>query len=515
VTQLAVYKDVIPGYRIRSLTLEEQKIKVGKEVRRVRGYEQALVSGYQAFVQDLGRLAKAGRRASSKDTAAMARIAISCACSLLVAVPHFNFRGDLLKIIVDKLSTKGLDETFSQCLDTLIKVFRGDDEGRISRDAITLLTKMIKAREYNIQEQVLNTFLHLRVLTEFKHKASQTKIDRKRVIENARGKRIKKDKAIFRTKKQKKLDKHQKVVEKEMKEADAVVTYEERDAMQAETLKMVFVTYFRILKARIPRLMGAVLEGLAKYAHLINQDFFGDLLEALKDLIAHSEADNEAVPTEEEGEAAVEDELERNTSRQSLLCVVTAFALLHGQDTSHITGLSMDLSYFTTYLYRSLLPLSMDADIEFGKRSLRLADPDSEESTMDKNINVSTTTVLLLKSLSAVLLPAANSRAVPPKRVSAFTKTTLTSALHFPEKSTQATLGLFNKVAKMHGRKMAFLWNTDERKGDGVFDGAHPDPEGCNSLAASVWETELLGKHFSPGVREEVKLLNGTIKGIM
>ena len=77
-------------------------------------------------------------------------------------------------------------------------------------------------------------------------------------------------------------------MEKDFKEADAVVSHEDREKVQSETLKMVFVTYFRILKIRSPHLTGAVLEGLAKYAHLINQDFFGDLLEALKDIISQA-----------------------------------------------------------------------------------------------------------------------------------------------------------------------------------------------------------------------------------
>jgi len=57
---VAVYKDIIPGYRIRPLTEEEQKIKVSKEVKKLRGFEQGLVSGYQLFVEKLGRLVKGG-----------------------------------------------------------------------------------------------------------------------------------------------------------------------------------------------------------------------------------------------------------------------------------------------------------------------------------------------------------------------------------------------------------------------------------------------------------------------
>ncbi|CRK45528.1 hypothetical protein BN1723_016567 [Verticillium longisporum] len=58
--------------------------------------------------------------------------------------------------------------------------------------------------------------------------------------------------------------KEQKAIEKDMEQADALVSHEERDKMQSETLKLVFATYFRILKIRVPHLMGATLEGLAK-----------------------------------------------------------------------------------------------------------------------------------------------------------------------------------------------------------------------------------------------------------
>src|SRR5450432_4275870 len=161
---------------------------------------------------------------------------------------------------------------------------------------------MMKARGYQIDESVLNTFLHLRLLSEFSWKASQNHIDKPKKEENKLGGQKMKEKRVFRTKKQRKLLKEQKVIEKEMVQADATVTYEERDRMQSETLKLVFVAYFRILKIRSPSLMGAVLEGLARYAHLINQDFFGDLLEALKDLIRHTEAEDDGEPVEDADE---------------------------------------------------------------------------------------------------------------------------------------------------------------------------------------------------------------------
>ncbi|KAI9723410.1 MAG: hypothetical protein M1812_001294 [Candelaria pacifica] len=505
-TQLAVFKDVIPGYRIRPVAEDEMKEKLSREVRHLRNFEQALVSSYQGYVRELGVLAKAGRGTSSEEKASLASVAISCACALLIAVPHFNFRGELLKTLVEKLSMRKVDGDFVKCRETLEALFRGDEDGTPSLDAVTLLSRMMKARNYRVDESVLNTFLHLRLLSEFSFKGSQNHIDKAEEEPQLRGKKLK-EKRVFRTKKQRKLQKERKVIESEMKEADAAVSHEERDRMQAETLKLVFVTYFRILKARSPDLMGAVLEGLAKYAHLINQDFFGDLLEALKDLIRHTEA---KATTEDDEDINEDDEnnTNRSPSRESLLCIITAFALLQGQDArSAASSLSLDLSFFITHLYRTLYALALNPDLELSSKSLHLPDPDTAApftAPLTSIINVQTTTVLLLRSLTAILLPPLAVRAVPPIRIAAFSKQLFTSTLHLPEKSCLAMLGLMEKITKTHASKISGMWNTEERRGDGVFDPLRGEVEGSNPFATTVWEGEILRRHFCPAVRERV-----------
>lgn len=59
-TQAAVYKDLIPGYRIRPLTEEEQKIKVSKDIKKQRQFEQSLVGNYQHYVEALTKFARGG-----------------------------------------------------------------------------------------------------------------------------------------------------------------------------------------------------------------------------------------------------------------------------------------------------------------------------------------------------------------------------------------------------------------------------------------------------------------------
>lgn len=55
-TQLAVYKDIIPGYRIRPLTALEEETQVSREVKKMREYEKALLSNYEMYLKDLNVL---------------------------------------------------------------------------------------------------------------------------------------------------------------------------------------------------------------------------------------------------------------------------------------------------------------------------------------------------------------------------------------------------------------------------------------------------------------------------
>ena len=510
ITQMTVYKDIIPGYRIRPATEDGPKEKLSKEVRTVRQYEQALVAGYQGYIRELTRCAKL-RLKPPAGSQSLSSIALSCACTLVTAVPHFNFLGDLLKILVHKLSSRRIDAEAQRCLEALETLFREDEDGRPSMEAVAILTKMMKARDYKIDERLVNLFLCLRLLSEFVGQASNESVE----IGNGDTTRLKKKNREFRTKKDRKAKKEQKALEKDMHNADALVNREEIDRAQSETLKLVFATYFRILKTRIPHLMGAVLEGLAKYAHLINQDFFGDLLEALKDLILYSDDDENA---DDNGEGEPEDGMDgqveeeddqapvRNLTREALLCTVTAFALLSGQDAHNSRNqLHLDLSFFITHLYRSLLPHSTNPELE--NTRLRMSGAVAAAS----KINVHTTTVLLLRSLTGVLLPAYHVRSVPPLRIAAFAKQLMITSLQVPEKSCQGMLALLLDLTHTHGRKVSSLWNTEERKGDGQYNAISETVEGSNPFAATVWEGELLRKHFSPKVREGAKLLEKSI----
>ena len=507
VTQLAVYQDVIPGYRIRPIAEANVAEKLSKEVRKIRTFEQTLLTSYRTFVGLLERLSKFSHE-HTDDGRGLRVVAISCACTLLLAVPHFNFRSDLLRIIVDALRRPRSDPNFTRCRETLELLFQEDEDGTASLDAVSMLTKMMRARNYHVDESLLNTFLHLRLLSEFSSKASQNGTERS-IQDNGIKRKILKPKREFRTKRRRKDLKELKAVEKEFEVADAIVGREERDRMQGETLKLVFITYFRILKTRSASLAGAVLEGLAKYAHLINQDFFGDLLEVLKELVSRSAVPNDSI----EHDQANADPQSAGTvnHRHSLLCCVTAFALLEGQDVAKAAdSLHLDLTFFTAHLYRSLHALAMIPDLELSSKSLRLTDPEdlvAASKSSSPKVNVRTTSALLLRCLSASLMP----RNVSPVRLAAFTHRLMEITMHLPERSAVGILALLVQVSKVQGRKITSLWNSEERRGDGTFTAEAANVEASNPFAGTMWSGEILRLHYAARVKDGLQDLESSI----
>lgn len=91
--------------------------------------------------------------------------------------------------------------------------------------------------------------------------------------------------------------------------------------------------YFSILKAPSrTRLLSAALHGVSKFAHLVNIDFFKDLLGVLKDIIMKAGADG-SIEEDEEVESHIDID---ERLRLQLHCIVTAYELLTGQGSVRI-----------------------------------------------------------------------------------------------------------------------------------------------------------------------------------
>ncbi|OLL22461.1 Nucleolar complex-associated protein 3 [Neolecta irregularis DAH-3] len=468
-TQLAVFRDIIPGYRIRSPTEEEKKMKTSKDVRRLRLFEETLLGSYKLYIDELSKIVKEARKnAETFNGTGMNVIAVDCICKLLTSVPHFNFRSDLLATIVAILSRKTIDTAFIKSRNAIGEMFEDDQDGRASFEAVRILTKMIKDRGYNIHEKTLDTFLRLRLLVDLDGKPLES-VNRKR----------KKNERQHRTKKARKLAKERILIEKEMKEADASVNTEQLNQLENESLKLVFTTYLNILKQGRPELIAATLEGLAKFSHLINLDLFADLLEVLKDILRDSES------------------REITQTRDILLCIITSFAILNGQQE---TKFNIDLSQFITQFYKILLPWSLNPAIESKQRT--------HIENYELKVNVATETDILIRCFEAIFMKRRNT---PIVRTASFVKRLLISSLHTPEKSCTAILNMLTRLIQRHARLHA-LFSADEVAGTGMFRGDTDDPETSNPFASIAWETCILRNHYSPRVRNAVTLIFEAVK---
>ncbi|KAI7878590.1 nucleolar complex-associated protein 3 [Lichtheimia hyalospora FSU 10163] len=453
-TQLAVYKDIIPGYRIRPLTEKEEAVKVSKDVKKLREFEKTLLHNYELYLKDLDLLLK---KKSAQVDSSMITVAVKCLCELLTTKTHFNFRLNLMMSIVTRMSTVQWNEDADLCSKAIISVFEEDETGRVSLDAVTMITRMIKSKNYQVHENVINTFLHLRLKDELTPEASKKHGD-----EDKQNKKRKKE---FLTKKARKARKETKEVEKEMKEAEAVVDKEEREKTHTETLKLVFAFYFRILKKQATSpLLPAVLQGLGKFAHLISVDFFDDLLAALKEVL---------------------DSLEHSTSkgtagagtRKRLLCIITAFELLSGQGEAFVT---YDLKEYYSALYEILFESTFHYMIE------HKPNPDAaSESDM------------LIRGLELMFV---KKRQIPIDRMAAFIKRFCIVALNMPTKTVGNCMQLVKRLISKD-RRLDALVQSEDRAASGVYMPYLQDPELCNPFGTNLYELFLYKDHYDPNIR--------------
>ena len=486
-----LFKGLIPGYRIRPLTDVERKEKVSKDVRKLREFEETLVVNYKEYINILSALSKRGRSAPPGSPAnLLATAAIMASCDLLEGVPHFNFREDLISILVDKLSRKTIDVPFVKTINTIKNIFTADEEGHVSFEVVKIISKMVKARKYNVHESVIDSFLYLRLLTELGAKASMDTVDRPEEP------KIKKKDRAHLTKKQRKQRKEEKKIEEEMRKAETAVSAEEKERIQGETLKLIFILYFNILKERSTSLMPSTLEGLAKFSHLVNSEFFGDLLEVLRELILERHV------------WSIDGELKfkESMTREALLCIVTAFTLLSGQLGE---SMNLDLSFFINHFYSALYSLSLNPDLEFSHKTLRLDDPlkkaaaGPEIGEFKRKVNISTEMEMVVKAIEFIFF---RQRQVGKLRVEAFAKRLMIASLHMPERSAIAALRILDKMTKKFPTLSA-LFATDDRVANGIYRMEVDQPEHSNPEAATIWETVFLEKHYASSVSKAAALV--------
>ncbi|GFQ86841.1 nucleolar complex protein 3 homolog [Trichonephila clavata] len=439
---LRVFLDVLPGYRIRMQEETDTKVKLKKETRKLLGYEQTLLKCYKKYlellyglVQDmkhklsLNNITRTKQQASSK----IGIVAVKCMCELLSAKFTFNHFKDLAGKLVP-LAIDG-DETVSEmCCKAFIKLFRADKLGDASESLVKLIVHVIKERKFNVPADLLRTFLNLN-LKEAKPQVEKVDMEKGR----------KEWCAMSRT--QRRAKKRIKNLESELKEAQAYECVENVRKFHTSTLNKIFWVFFHILKDGDKlSLISPALEGLSKFAYLINLEFFDDLNDVLcgmmeKDLL--SDVDK-------------------------LHGVYTLFTILAGQAES----LHIDPHQIFCHMYQGLLNLSHFTDIKHFE--------------------------LVLKSLEFNILR--KKKKIPLNRILAFIKRVGTVSLQTP---IHGTLGLLCSLRSliMDVKGSDILLDPESSIGSGVFLPEIGDPDHCNAQSTALWELHLLKNHYNPAVK--------------
>ncbi|CAD6922596.1 unnamed protein product, partial [Tilletia laevis] len=549
---MAVFSDIIPGYRIRALTDEEKAQKTTQDVARRREWEEGLLKSYRDFLELCEEAIKARDELSSS--------ALHALCHILTRATHFNYRQNLLRLIIARLSrsrarnaasaslaadaaassanstdgssarpavTKGSwDADCTQCSSALVEVLQRDHSGEVSLEVVRLLHRMIKEGGYAVDARVLDILLHLRLKEELgdvrasmtasvggrfsKRKHSGEGLGREDPRHRmgkgkVKPKDVRKGKGEHLSKKAVKKMREVREIEKEMKEADAVVDKEEREKHHTETLKLLFVLYFSILKSPSApsALLCSALDGLCKYGHRINVEFFRDLIRVLRDLVVEARRQSEGggigsvyaeqgplmlngvkvpngptmastnksngVPGYPNGSVyGIGGQSQAKRSHRDTLCLLlTAFDLLFSQGQS----LSLDLSDFVAHLYSVMLSLALEPAVEDAPVVLLTEGDRSDakdavraqrrDARAAKGFAASSLADLLFRTLELALLKPRTST-LPPERLGSFVKRLLSCALHWPAGTAVRALGIVRTIVARDARLEA-LFETEDR----------------------------------------------------
>lgn len=446
---LEVFKDILPSYRIKESPDEDvvnKKLKI--ETRELREYESCLLKYYGSYISKLQRMTECVKKRKQSNFydqalpnfAAKEKISLvgtRCLCSLMLSHSNFNLNQTIIDTVAPLMSSR-LKSIRELAFEHVTRLFREDRTGQVSLMAVKSAGKIIRAYKMNVDPLVIQSFLHLRI-REVRRKDET--IDMKAVREEQRK----------QSKKERKHNKEMLELKRELKETDAREDQEKKIATHTQILNHIFFVFFRFIRdfiqladedfAKNAAVMSPVLEGLSKFAHLINIDFFDDLISLLYRLIV----------------------CQRLSDKQSLYCLNTVFTILSGEGTS----INVDPQRFYARFYTALLNFDVEND---------------DESFVN----------ILMECFDKLLFR--RKKQLTMARVLAFCKRSSSIALHTSPETSAVYLTFVRILLQDHPK--ADLLMDSEYFGSGSFDPLLPDPEFCNANATRLWEIHLLRKHF-------------------
>ena len=439
-SEAMVFADILPDYRIRLPTEKEREMKVSKEVAQQRAYESALLAAFQRFLQFMeaaGRKAEEEARllweggAHAAVQGCMLAVVIQAMSLLQKRRPAFNFASNILQSLARRADSP-VPAIADMALAGLTETIAGSPMNEHVKGCIALLADVVRSRGSRVNPQVLRVFLALRITSDMLSAPAKAR----------KGKGKKEAEGSD--------EEEQRDLEASMLEGTASLDKGVVRRLTTAVLDAVLTSYFRVLKLDPPvsELLPPVLEGLSRFAHLVNIDFFSDLLQAIKGLLgAQSETD-----------------AGRLSVASSLHCVTCVFRCLKNQGEVW----DMDLQDFYDVLFQCVWRIG--------------AAPEEVQHVP-----------LLLDALRLALY---DMRQLSSDRVAGFCKRLLALTLSLPPQHAMAVLSLVRMLFTRYPKTRRLV--EMDHACVGVYNPELGNAELSNALASTAYEVSLLRRSLQP-----------------
>ncbi|XP_072748758.1 nucleolar complex protein 3 [Anoplolepis gracilipes] len=446
VSLLEVFKDLLPSYSL--LQISQEGVKLKKDTLALQNYEATLLSNYKNYLKRLEKISKilrkkkGDKRPVNEREMQLGEIAISCMCELLTAHSYFNFSVNIVNYILPFLDNKqsNVREKVAQCIS---QIFKDDKRGQLSLTIVRKLNQYIKSRKHSVHPEVITVLLSLRIKDVDLDKEKEEETKQKKLMSH-------KQRILALSRRERKKSKKLEQVEQELLETKAEENKQMKSKILTEITSIIFTIYFRVLKqAPNSKVLSVCLEGLAKFAHCINIEFYQDLVSVIDKLIE-------------------EDYL---GLRQQLHCIQCIFTILSGQG----AALNIDPYKFYVHLYKNILK------VHCGRTHAE--------------------TEIVLKTLMQILIH--QRKRISQTRLIAFVKKISVLALQLQHNATLATLGIIKQVMQF-GKAAHILLDTD-CIGDGHYQIEIEEPDHCNAHCTALYELIALQRHYHSIVRQLAK----------
>ncbi|KAH0550275.1 nucleolar complex protein 3 homolog [Cotesia glomerata] len=449
VSLLEVFKDILPSYHLYQLKQEGVKLK--KDTFNLQNYEASLLKYYKMYLQKLEKLAgklrpkKGDHRIVPEPELQLGEVAITCMCDLLATHPYFNYSSNIVCFLIPYLNNKypKVREIVAKCFS---QIFKEDKKLELTLTIVRKLNQLIKAKEYSLHTEALSVLLSLRIRNVNLDKERDEELKQKKLQNH-------KSRILALSKRERKRNKKLQEVEKELLETKAEENKAQAEKVLTEIISIVFTIYFKVIKT-FPnsKILSSCLEGLAKFAHCINLDFYQDLVNAINKLLAN-------------GNLGL---------RERLHCIQTVFTILSG----HGSALTIDPHRFYLHLYKIL--------------------PDVHMARNEENCEI------LVHCLTQALIN--RRKKVTQARLNSFIKRILMVTLQLQHHGSLGLLGVVKKLLQLC-KTTEILLDTDSSAGEGLYQPELDDPEYCNAHRTAAWELVALQRHYHSIVQKMAKNL--------